>query len=116
MDEVRSHVRLDLPHLTVRPTQRLFPSFSNPILEGPLRRVPKRSTSPQATSTLEWWDSLKALDPNRPIREADMPNSIFKKFVVRGMLVNCRSTTLIDWPSRTLNYRRRRTNSKGRLG
>ena len=25
---------LDLPHLTVRPTQRLFPSFSNPI-QGP---------------------------------------------------------------------------------
>ena len=39
MDEVRSHVRLDLPHLTVRPTQRLFPSLSNPILERPLRRV-----------------------------------------------------------------------------
>src|SRR5262245_53263245 len=58
-------------HLTVRPTQRLFPPFSNPILEGPLRRV-RRSTSPQATSTLEWLDSLKALDPNRPIREADM--------------------------------------------
>src|SRR5262249_59670888 len=33
---------------------------------------PKRSTSPQATSTLEWLDSLKALDPNRPIREADI--------------------------------------------
>jgi len=44
--------------------------------------------------------------------KADMAEFRFKKFAVRGMPVNCRSITLIDWPSRTLNYRRRRTNSK----
>jgi hypothetical protein len=32
--------------------------------------IPKRSTSPRATSTLV--DSLKALDSYRPIREADI--------------------------------------------
>jgi hypothetical protein len=34
--------------------------------------IPKRSASPRATSTLTAVDNLKALDPNRPIREADM--------------------------------------------
>jgi len=34
--------------------------------------IPKRSTSPRATSTLGVVDGLKALDPNRPIREADI--------------------------------------------
>jgi hypothetical protein len=33
---------------------------------------PKRSASPRATSTLQWWIGLKALDPERPIREADI--------------------------------------------
>ena len=31
--------------------------------------IPKRSTSPRATSTLQWW-IVEALDPIRPIREA----------------------------------------------
>ena len=35
---------------------------------------PKRSASPRAISTLTL-DSLKALDPNRPIREADIVHS-----------------------------------------
>jgi hypothetical protein len=30
---------------------------------------PKRSASPRATSTLQWRIGLKALDPERPIRE-----------------------------------------------
>jgi len=34
--------------------------------------IPKRSTSPRAASTLNGWNSLKALDPERPIREADI--------------------------------------------
>jgi hypothetical protein len=34
--------------------------------------IPERSTSPRATSTLQWWKGLNALDPNRPIREADI--------------------------------------------
>ena len=34
--------------------------------------IPKRSTSPRATSTLGVVDSLKVLDPKWPIREADI--------------------------------------------
>jgi hypothetical protein len=34
--------------------------------------IPERSTNRPATSTLTM-GSLKALDPNRPIREVDMP-------------------------------------------
>ncbi|HWJ19466.1 MAG TPA: hypothetical protein VNR65_12150 [Geobacterales bacterium] len=30
-------------------------SSSNPMMEGPLVPIPKRSTSPRATSTLQWW-------------------------------------------------------------
>jgi hypothetical protein len=33
--------------------------------------IPKRSASPRATSTTVVVDGLKALDPKRPIREAD---------------------------------------------
>jgi len=72
MDEVRSHVCLDLPSFDGKADPKIVPL----ILESHTGRAfapsPKRSTSPQATSTLEWLDSLKALDPNRPIREADM--------------------------------------------
>jgi hypothetical protein len=54
---------------------------------------PKRSASPRATSTLQWRIGLKALDPERPIREADI-NSVFcdVRFVpkadIRGLLVS----------------------------
>ena len=34
--------------------------------------IPERSTSPRVTSDTANLDSLNALDPNRPIREADM--------------------------------------------
>src|SRR5262249_25873156 len=72
MDEVRSHVCLDLPSFDGKADPKIVPL----ILESHTGRAfapsPKRSTSPQATSTLEWLDSLKALDPNRPIREADI--------------------------------------------
>jgi hypothetical protein len=34
--------------------------------------IPERSTSPRATSTHCNADSLKVLDPERPIREADI--------------------------------------------
>jgi hypothetical protein len=51
-----------------------------PVLEShdgrALVPIPERSTSPWETSTLQRWvdslGSLKALDPNRPIREADI--------------------------------------------
>ena len=35
--------------------------------------IPKTSTSPRATSTLQRWIVCKALDLERPIREADKP-------------------------------------------
>ena len=38
-----------------------------------LAPIPKRSTSPRATSNTAVVDSLKALDPKRPIREVDIP-------------------------------------------
>jgi hypothetical protein len=46
-------------------------------MEGALAPIPKRSTSPRATSTPAAMDSLKVLDPKRPIekrplREADI--------------------------------------------
>ena len=50
---------------------------------------------------------MSANDPKRT-----WPNSIFKKFIARGMPVDCRSITLIDWSSSTLNYWLRRTNKK----
>jgi hypothetical protein len=34
--------------------------------------IPEKSAGPRATSTLHWWIVLKALDPKRPIREADI--------------------------------------------
>jgi hypothetical protein len=60
-------------HLTVRPTQRLFRLVLESHDGRALVPIPERSTSPRATSTLQWWKGLNALDPNRPIREADMP-------------------------------------------
>ena len=42
------------------------------MMEGPWRQFPKRSTSPVSDVDTVLVDSLKALDPNRPIREADM--------------------------------------------
>ena len=56
MDEVSSFVRLDLPsHLTVRPPNRLFRLVLESHNGTALAPIPKRSTSPRATSTLQWW-------------------------------------------------------------
>ena len=61
---------------TVSPTARPPNRLVHPVLEPHDGRaqepIPERSTSPRATSTLQQVDSLKALDPNRPIREADI--------------------------------------------
>ena len=56
MDEASSYVCLDLLSVkTARPPNRLF----RPVLEThdgrALAPIPKRSTSPRATSTLCWW-------------------------------------------------------------
>jgi len=47
-------------------------------MEGPLVPIPERSTSPRATSTPQQMESLKALDLNRPIREADINRVLLK--------------------------------------
>ena len=58
--------------LMARPPERLF----HLVFESHSGRAPvpspKRSASPRATSTLQWRIGLKALDPERPIREADI--------------------------------------------
>jgi hypothetical protein len=37
---------------------------------------PKRSASPRATSTLQWRIGLKVFDSERPIREADITQTV----------------------------------------
>ncbi len=41
-------------------------------MEGPKVPIPKRGASPRATIAAAVVDSLKTLDPIRPIREADI--------------------------------------------
>ena len=73
MDEVSSHFRLDpTVSLTARPTIRLFHLVFETHYGRALVPSPKRSASPRATSTHCNVDSLKVLDPERPIREADV--------------------------------------------
>src|SRR5664280_1323095 len=56
MDEVSSFVRLDpAVRLTATPTLRLFRLVLESHNGRALVPIPKRSTSPQATSTLQWW-------------------------------------------------------------
>jgi hypothetical protein len=75
MDEVSSYVRLDLPSLDGKAARKIvhlvFESYGGRALVP----SPKRSASPRATSTLQWRIGLKALDPERPIREADIGGS-----------------------------------------
>ena len=58
--------------LTARPPERLFRLVFESHDGRALVPIPKRSASPRATSTLQWRIGLKALDPERPIREADI--------------------------------------------
>jgi hypothetical protein len=58
--------------LTARPPERLFHLVFESHSGRALVPSPKRSASPRATSTLQWRIGLKALDPERPIREADI--------------------------------------------
>src|SRR6516225_7669990 len=62
-------VRLDLP--TARPPKRSFHLVFESHDGRACVPIPERSTSPRVTLTPLPVDSLKALDPNRPIREAD---------------------------------------------
>src|ERR1700720_2893581 len=56
--------------LSARPPLRSFHLVFEPHDGRALAPIPKRSTSPRVTSAPPVVDSLKALDPNRPIREA----------------------------------------------
>jgi hypothetical protein len=73
MDEVSSHVRLDpAVTLTVRPTERLFrlvPESHDGRAPGADSEEKHEPVSDIETVVV---DSLKALDPEWPIREADM--------------------------------------------
>src|SRR5262249_20735745 len=113
MDEVRSHVCLDLPSLDGKADPKIVPLILESHTGRALAPSPKRSTSPQATSTLEWLDSLKALDPNRPIREVDMRwtsvqldfdhCSLHRHVVLRALLVTFGKETEVNtWISRSL--------------
>jgi hypothetical protein len=54
----------------VRPSIRLFHLVFESYDGRALVPSPKRSASPRAISTLQWWKGLKALDPDWPVREA----------------------------------------------
>jgi len=65
MDEVSSYVRLEpAVALTARPTQRLFHLVFEPHDGRALVPIPKRSASPRATSTMQWWIVWKRLTQN----------------------------------------------------
>jgi hypothetical protein len=72
MDEVSSHVRLDLP-FTARPPQRLFHLVLGSHDGRALSADSEEKREPVGDiNTVSWVDSLKTLDPERPIREADI--------------------------------------------
>src|ERR1700740_19750 len=71
MDEVSSHVCLDLPTRSARPPERSFHLIFESYDGRAYVPIPKRSASPRAISTPQV-NGLKALDPKRPIREADI--------------------------------------------
>ena len=75
MDEVSSHVRLDLPsdRRQGRPLDRST-SSSDPMMEGPCADSEEKR-EPVSDIDTAVVDSLKALDPKRPIREADISRS-----------------------------------------
>ena len=72
MDEVRSYVRLDLPsdRRQGRPID-CSASFSNPMMEGPWCRFRREARARERRRHCTGGES-EALDPNRPIREADI--------------------------------------------
>ena len=70
MDEVSSHVCLDLP--TARPPNRSFHLVFESH-DGPACRAESvEKHEPASDIAIAAADGLKALDPSRPIREADI--------------------------------------------
>jgi hypothetical protein len=72
MDEVRSYVRLDLsPVCRQGRLKDCSTSSSNPMMEGPGADSEEKH-EPVSDIDTAAADSLKVLDPKRPIREADI--------------------------------------------
>ena len=72
MDEVSSYVRLDLPSLDGKAAQKIVPPrLRIPWWKG-LGADSEEKREPVSDINTAVVDSLKVLDPNRPIREADM--------------------------------------------
>src|SRR5262245_64167844 len=96
MDEVSSHVRLDLPFIQRQGRLKdcSTPS-SDPMMEGPLCRVRREARARERHRRCSV-DSLKVLDPNRPIREADV------KFAVKAL----RRTQLKSAAPRSIGYKK----------
>ena len=69
-DEVSSHVCLDLP--TARPSQRSFHLVLESHDGRALAPISEEKHEPASDVDAAVVDSLKTLDPNRPIREADI--------------------------------------------
>ena len=70
MDEVSSPDRLDLPFVTARPLGRLFRLVFNSMMEGPGADSEEKHEPVSDIDTVLVVVGLKALDPERPIREA----------------------------------------------
>ena len=74
MDEVSSLNCLDLPFVTATPLGRLFRLvFKNSLMEGPGARSEEKHEPVSDIDTAVMVVSLKALDPEWPIREAFDP-------------------------------------------
>ena len=73
MDEVSSLGRLDLPFvMTARPPDRLFRLVLGSHDGSGLSADSEEKHEPVSDIDTEAVDSLKVLDPNRPIREATL--------------------------------------------
>ena len=72
MDEVSSYVRLDLPLLDGKAAQKIVPPrLRIPWWKG-LGADSEEKRDPASDINTRVVESLKVLDPNRPIREADI--------------------------------------------
>jgi hypothetical protein len=72
MDEVSSHVRLDLPTTAARSPQRLFRLVFGSHDGRAQCADSVEKHEPASDVSIAAVDSLKALDPNEPIRKADI--------------------------------------------
>src|SRR5208282_4384636 len=85
MDEVSSHVRLDLPFVCRqgRGTD-CSTSSSNPMMEGPWCRFRREARARERHQHTAVVDSLKVLDPERPIREATLLGTADTRLTIPG--------------------------------